>query len=144
MDDGIIMKKVKKDMLGAVTQINHSLAAISVGDHSTELIICKRISVTAPVVVLLFLQLLFQLLKNIALVLLLKYYSLNCKRLANNWKVMYNTIHCKHEGREKHNACKFQIAVDVVFQKAVDPAVVTATSDNNIRNGCCICRCSSS
>ena len=27
--------------------------------------------------------------------------------------------------RQKHNACKFQISVSIVFHKAVDPAVVT-------------------
>ena len=35
-------------MLGAVTRVNHPLAAIRVGDHSAELIICKSICVTAP------------------------------------------------------------------------------------------------
>ena len=66
------------------------LTAISVGDYLTELIICKIIYVTALVVVSLFLQLLFQLLKDVALVLLLKDYSLNWKILVKHWKVMYN------------------------------------------------------
>ena len=50
-------------MLGAVTGVNHPLAAISVGDHLAELIICKSICVTALVAVLLP-QLLLQLLKK--------------------------------------------------------------------------------
>ena len=86
------------------------------------------------------------LLKNVAVVLLLKYYSLNCNRLVNHWKVgckLHGLLelvrgNCKHEGSEKpinvrggyscfrtSNAYKFQIAVDVVFHKAVDPAVIT-------------------
>ena len=37
-------------MLGAVTRINHPLAAISVEDHSSELIICTGRGVALPTV----------------------------------------------------------------------------------------------
>ena len=71
------------------------------------------------------------------MVLLLKDYSLNCIRSK------CTTIPCRYEGSEilstsiavfkpvmtdfqqKHSAYKFQIAVDVIFHKSVDPAVVT-------------------
>ena len=46
--------------------------------------------------------------------------------------------------QQKHSAYKFQITVSIVFNKAVDPAVVTATNSANIGNGCCIRRRSSS
>ena len=94
-------------MLGATTRITHSLAAISVGDHTTELIIYKRICVTALVVVLLFLQLLFQLLK---------------KTFEKDITVFEPVM---MDFQQKHNAYKFQIAVSIVYHKAVDPAVVT-------------------
>ena len=46
-DDSIVMKIISKGMLGAVTQVNHPLPAISVRDHTAELIICKSICATA-------------------------------------------------------------------------------------------------
>ena len=83
MDDGIVMKRVQKDMLGAATRINHSLAAISVGVHSTELIICKRICVTALVVMLL-LQLLKKRCTGVAPEIL------QFKLLVKHWKIVCN------------------------------------------------------
>ena len=42
---------------------------------------------------------------------------------------------------QKHSVYKFQVAVSILFHKAVDPAVGnTSTSCANIGNGCCVLR----
>ena len=138
-------------MLGAFTRVNHPLAAISVENHSEELIIYKGTCVTALVVVLLPLLLLLflrQLLQKrctghgVAPERL--QFKLQKTREALGGSVQQFTVDMKEakslstlmkaiavfkpvmtDFQQKHSAYKFQIAVNVVFHKAVDPAVIT-------------------
>ena len=131
-------------MLGTATRIKHSLAAISVGDHSTELIFYKHICITALVVVLLFLQLLFQLLHCTGVASEILQLKLQTTHEALEGSVQQFTVSMKEskststlqkaiavsepvmvDFQQKPNAYKFQIADSIVFHKAVDPAVIT-------------------
>ena len=125
-------------MLQEIILIIQSLAATSVRDYLLDLVTWTNISEPVLVVKLSFL-LLLQLLRNDVLVLL---QSLSCETLVNRCR----TFHCGFERSEtfistegrcscfhacndkvppKHRAYKSQIAVYVVFHKAVDPGVVT-------------------
>ena len=122
-----------------------SLAVINVRGRLHDLIIWT--STSGPVLVL---KLLFQLLRKTRKSLggAVEQFTVNMKK-ANHLSTLKKAIAVftpvMRKLHQEHRAYKFQIAVSVVFHKAVDLAVIyyTTASGTGIGNGCRICRCCS-
>ena len=131
-------------MLGAVTRINHPLSAITVGDHSTvdnlqnhmrnftgrgvvvptvAVPAKRRCTGVAPE------RLQFKLQKTReALEGSVQRFTVSMKEaksLSTLEKAIIVFKPVMMDFQQKHSAYKFQIAVSIVFHKAIDPAIVT-------------------